>query len=332
MQITVEIPQDADGQRLDRTLAGLLPEYTRTAIQEWIRGGRITLDGQPVRIRHKPLAGEVFDIRIPCPEPLQDRPENIALDIVWEDDHLVVLDKPAGLVMHPGAGNRTGTALNGLLYRYPEQAALPRAGIVHRLDRDTTGLVVVARTEQARRHVIGQIRNRSVKRAYLAIVEGGVISGATIDRPIGRHRHDRLRMAVVSSGKPAVTRYRVLERFRSHTLLDVRLETGRTHQIRTHMQWQGCPIAGDRLYGSRNRLPAGADKALADCLQGFARQALHARSLALNHPVSGEPLSWTAEPPRDFQTLLGLLRKDRDDASPAGEQARTGSPATGSRR
>ena len=292
MQITVEIPQDADGQRLDRTLAGLLPEYTRTAIQEWIRGGRITLDGQPVRIRHKPLAGEVFDIRIPCPEPLQDRPENIALDIVWEDDHLVVLDKPAGLVMHPGAGNRTGTALNGLLYRYPEQAALPRAGIVHRLDRDTTGLVVVARTEQARRHVIGQIRNRSVKRAYLAIVEG----------------------------------------FRSHTLLDVRLETGRTHQIRTHMQWQGCPIAGDRLYGSRNRLPAGADKALADCLQGFARQALHARSLALNHPVSGEPLSWTAEPPRDFQTLLGLLRKDRDDASPAGEQARTGSPATGSRR
>lgn len=325
-QITVAIPQDADGQRLDRTLADLLPEHTRTAIQAWIRAGRVTLDGQPVRVRHKPLGGEVFDIRIPRPEPLPDRPEDIPLRIVWEDDHLAVIDKPAGLVMHPGAGNRTGTALNALLHRYPEQAALPRAGIVHRLDKNTTGLVVIARTEPARRHLVGQLRNRSVRRNYLAIVEGGVIAGTTIDRPIGRHRHDRLRMAVVSSGKPAVTRYRVLERFRSHTLLDVRLETGRTHQIRTHLQWQGHPIAGDRLYGSRNRLPAAAGRPLAECLQAFARQALHARTLALNHPVSGEQLCWTAEPPQDFQALLALLRKDRDDAS------RAGRPVTGNRR
>jgi 23S rRNA pseudouridine1911/1915/1917 synthase len=238
------------------------------------------------------------------------QPQPIPLDVRFEDPHLLVLNKPPGLVVHPAAGNPEGTLQNALLYHYPQLASLPRAGIVHRLDKDTSGLMVVARSLSAHKSLVEQLQARSVRREYLALVQSSVTAGGTIEAPIGRHPRDRLRMAVVPSGKPAVTHYRILERFPAYTLLEVSLETGRTHQIRVHMAYIRCPLVGDPLYAGRQKLPRGVSPRLREAVSSFRRQALHAARLELTHPASGERLSWQAEMPDDFSRLLDILREE----------------------
>ena len=247
---------------------------------------------------------------------LGDRAQAIGLDIVFEDTELLVIDKPAGLVVHPGAGNRDGTLLNALLHHDPQLAQLPRAGIVHRLDKDTSGLLVVARTLPAQTALVAMLAARAIHRRYAAIVNGVPVAGSTVDAPLDRHPTDRLRRAVRDGGRPAVTRYRVREKFRAHALLQCELETGRTHQIRVHMAHAGWPLVGDPLYGRGLRLPRGATPRLADALRGFQRQALHAEHLAFAHPLTGAALAFDAAPPRDFTGLLDALREDaaRDTA------------------
>ena len=311
--ILVEIPLEAKGQRVDRTLADIFSEYTRSTIQGWIQAGFVRREGQPVKSKLKLSGGEMLVIQIPERNTLENQPENIRLDVVYQDDQIIVLNKPAGMVVHPGAGNTSGTLLNALLYHYPELAQLPRGGIVHRLDKDTTGLMVVSRTDYTRQHLILQLENRAMKRQYLAIAEGVMIAGETIDQPVGRHRHNRLRMAVSTTGKPATTHLQVLEKFKMHTLLQANLKTGRTHQIRVHLGWKNYPIVGDSLYGCRNKVPPAAADNLIKCLQGFKRQALHACKLSLTHPVTERTLSWECALPDDFQQLLNLLRNDMKD-------------------
>jgi 23S rRNA pseudouridine1911/1915/1917 synthase len=239
------------------------------------------------------------------------QPQDLPLELVYEDADILVIDKPAGLVVHPGAGNPVGTLANAILYHFPELAALPRAGLVHRIDKDTTGLLVVARNEHARSELIRALECHTVSRCYLAVVDGIPISGGTVDQPIGRHPRNRLRMAVSPVGKPAVTRYRVEEKFRAHALISVELETGRTHQIRVHLSWAGYPLVGDALYGRRLRIPAGASNKFAETLRGFKRQALHARSLTLAHPRTGESLDWKSPEPPDLAQLLSTLRSEQ---------------------
>ncbi len=234
----------------------------------------------------------------------------VPLTVVYEDDDVAIIDKPAGLVVHPGAGNTTGTLANGVLHRYPQANRLPRAGIVHRLDKDTSGLLVVALSETARGVLIQNLENREVQREYLAVINGTLISGGSVDAPIGRHPRDRIKMAVTEKGKPAQTDYRIVERFRAHTLLSLKLHSGRTHQIRVHMAHLGYPLIGDPVYGDRVRLPSKASEMLVTALSGFRRQALHASTLGFLHPVTGEPLSWTSALPTDLELLLAALRDD----------------------
>jgi 23S rRNA pseudouridine1911/1915/1917 synthase len=252
--------------------------------------------------------GEQVEVRAQLQLETELRPEDIPLDIRFQDQHLLVLNKPAGLVVHPAAGNPNGTLQNALLYYDPELAALPRAGIVHRLDKDTSGLMVVARSLSAHKSLVEQLQARSVHREYLALVQSVLAAGGTVDAPIGRHHRDRLRMAVVESGKPAISHYRVLERFAAHTLVQVRLESGRTHQIRVHMAHIHCPLLGDPLYGGRLRLPRGASAVLREAISAFRRQALHAVRLQLIHPLTREVVGWEAEIPADFNQLLESLR------------------------
>ena len=302
-----EIPDAAAGERLDRALADLFPEFSRSRLQRWLRAGALCVDGGQPRPRDTVRGGErvVLEAVLEAEGPAQ--PQAIPLDIVHEDDSLIVLDKPAGLVVHPGAGNREGTLQNALLHHAPALGAVPRAGIVHRLDRDTSGLMVVARTLQAHADLVAQLQARTVGREYLALVAGTFTAGGHVDADIGRHPKDRLRMAVRRGGKPAVTHYRIEQRFPAHTLLRCRLETGRTHQIRVHMAHIRHPIVGDPLYGGRMRLPPGADEAVIETLRGFRRQALHAARLSLRHPASGETLTWTAPLPEDFRRLVESL-------------------------
>ncbi|TDJ33416.1 MAG: 23S rRNA pseudouridine(1911/1915/1917) synthase RluD [Gammaproteobacteria bacterium] len=304
------VPAEAAGTRLDLVLADMFPQFSRSRLQAWLREGSILLDGATVKPRRRVLGGETVVVDVALPDVMTDVAEALALDVVFEDPDLLVINKPAGLVVHPAAGNRSGTLLNGLLYHAPDLAALPRAGIVHRLDKDTTGLLVVARTLEAHKSLVEQLQARSVRREYDAIVQGCPVAGGTVDEPIGRHPKERKRMAVVAAGKPAVTRYRIRARFRSQSHLRVRLETGRTHQIRVHMAHIGHPLVGDRTYGGRPRVPAGADAELLKALQGFPRQALHAGALELEHPRSGERVSWTAPLPDDMRRLIELLKKD----------------------
>ena len=304
------IPEQAAGKRLDQVLAGLFPRYSRSRLQQWTKQGQVLVDGKPATVRQRVLGGEAVEIRAELQEEGAVEPENIALDIVYQDQQVLVINKPAGLVVHPAAGNRAGTLQNALLYLDPSLATVPRAGIVHRLDKDTSGLMVVARTLEAHTSLVGQLQARSVSREYLALVHTVLTAGGTVDAPIGRHPKDRLRMAVVESGKPAVSHYRVLERFAAHTLVQVRLETGRTHQIRVHMAHIHCPLVGDPVYGGRLRIPRGASERLREALQGFRRQALHARRLAFVHPQSGENVSWEVEPPADFTALLDVVRSE----------------------
>lgn len=308
IHLTGQIPQSSAGRRVDQVLVELFPGYSRSRLQQWIKAGQVLLNQRPVLARYRVAGGEQVEVRAQLQLETEVRPEDIPLDIRFQDQHLLVLNKPAGLVVHPAAGNPNGTLQNALLYYDPELAALPRAGIVHRLDKDTSGLMVVARSLSAHKSLVEQLQARSVHREYLALVQSVLAAGGTVDAPIGRHHRDRLRMAVVESGKPAISHYRVLERFAAHTLVQVRLETGRTHQIRVHMAHIHCPLLGDPLYGGRLRLPRGASAVLREAISAFRRQALHAVRLQLIHPVTREVVGWEAEIPADFNQLLESLR------------------------
>ncbi|MFT4249216.1 MAG: 23S rRNA pseudouridine(1911/1915/1917) synthase RluD [Pseudomonas sp.] len=313
------VPDQAAGRRFDAVLAELFPEFSRSRLAEWIKSGDALLDGEPARPRDPVRGGETVQLQVVLETQTRAEPQDIPLDILYQDDQVFVIDKPAGLVVHPGAGNPDGTLVNALLFRDPGLSALPRAGVVHRLDKDTSGVMVVARTLQAQTALVEQLSAREVHRQYLAVVVGALVSGGTAAAPIERHPRDRLRMAVREDGKDAVTHYRLRERFRAHTALECRLETGRTHQIRVHMAHLKHPIVGDPLYGGALKLPKGATDALVAQLRGFKRQALHAETLEFAHPVSGEPVRASAPVPAD---LLGLLAALREDSAQAAERER----------
>ena len=318
-ELTSTVPDSAAGRRFDAVLAELFPDYSRSRLSSWIKSGDALLDGEQVRPRDPVRGGEAVSLRVVQEVQTHSEPEDIALDVLYEDAHVFVIDKPAGLVVHPGAGNPTGTLVNALLHRDPALNALPRAGIVHRLDKDTSGVMVVARTLPAHTALVEQLSARAVHRQYLAVVVGALVSGGTANLPIDRHPRDRIRMAVREDGRDAVTHYRLRERFRAHTLLECRLETGRTHQIRVHMQHLKHPIIGDPLYGGSLKLPKGATPELVETLRGFKRQALHAETLEFAHPVGGEPVRCSAPMPADMQALVAVLR---DDSAAAAERAR----------
>src|SRR5690606_31096517 len=292
--------------------AQLFPEHSRSRLSAWIKEGRLTVDGAVLRPRDPVHAGALLALQAEQEAQGEWLAQDIALNIVYEDEHLLVIDKPAGLVVHPAAGHADGTLLNALLHHVPDIVNVPRAGIVHRLDKDTTGLMVVAKTIEAHTQLVAQLQARSVGRIYEAIVIGQLTSGGTVDAPIGRSSAQRQRMAVTAGGKPAVTHYRVLERFRSHTHVRVKLETGRTHQIRVHMSHIGYPLVGDPVYAGRFRIPPGASPTLVQELKSFPRQALHARFLELQHPATGLRMKWQSALPDDFVWMLSLLRQDRE--------------------
>ena len=296
------------GLRLDQALQQLLPDYSRSRLQTWIKDKRVTLDGQCVAPKQAVWGGGKVRVEPELhPSETPFSAEEIALDIVYEDDALLVVNKPAGLVVHPGSGNWQGTMLNALLHHAPQLACIPRAGIVHRLDQDTSGLLVVAKTLTAQTDLVRQLQARSVKRDYLAVAQGLVARDGKVDAPLGRHPSQRVKMAIVHNGKPAVTYYAVLEHFDRHTLIRCSLETGRTHQIRVHMQSIGHPLAGDPVYGGR---PLNLPPLLSDAVKNLGRQALHAERLGLIHPVSGVAMEWQAELPEDMADLLKVLRHE----------------------
>jgi 23S rRNA pseudouridine1911/1915/1917 synthase len=304
------VPADAAGQRFDQILPQLFHGHSRARLAGEVKDGRILLDGARVQPRTRVVGGEQVDWAADDAPVLGDRPEAISLEIVFEDADLLVVDKPAGLVVHPGAGNRDGTLLNALLNHDPGLARIPRAGIVHRLDKDTSGLLVVARSLPAHTALVAMLAARDIHRRYAAIVNGVPVAGGKVDAPLDRHPTDRLRRAVREGGRAAVTHWRVREKFRAQALLQCELESGRTHQIRVHMAHAGYPLVGDPLYGRGLKLPRGAIPELADALRGFKRQALHAERLAFAHPLNGEALAFEAAPPRDFLDLLAALRED----------------------
>ena len=294
----LEIPADLSGLRLDQVVARLLPEYSRGRLQQWIEAGQITVGGRTVSVRHKVYSGDRIDVVVtPMPQEADHAPEAMDLTIVHEDEALLVINKPAGLVVHPGAGNWTGTLMNALLHHCPEAVNLPRAGIVHRLDKDTSGLLVVAKTLQAHTALVRDLQARTVKRIYQAVALGRFEqSSGTVEGAIGRHPTQRTRMAMVAGGKPAVTHWRVLRQFAAAAHVECRLETGRTHQIRVHLTHLGHPLLGDPVYGGR--------RAVSPTLPKFSRQALHAWRLGLTHPVTGEAMLWEAALPQDMVDLL----------------------------
>lgn len=299
-----------DGQRLDQALVLLFGDYSRSKLQHWVKAGRVTLNGAVARNKDKVHVGDLIELDAEEEQVTDALPQDIPLTIVYADADIIVINKPAGLVVHPAAGNPDGTLQNALLFYAPELDRLPRAGIVHRLDKETSGLLVVARTLKAHKSLIEQLQAREIEREYRTLVHGVMIAGGSVDAPIGRHPSQRTKMAVVINGKPAQTDYRVLERFRLHSLLQVKLHSGRTHQIRVHMAYCHYPVFGDPVYGGRLRLPPGASPELIEVLRGFKRQALHAFRLGLEHPVTGEWLSWEAPMPQDMLTLLDALRED----------------------
>jgi 23S rRNA pseudouridine1911/1915/1917 synthase len=286
-----------------------MPEHSRSRLQSWIKSGALTVNGAVRKPRDKVMLDDVLDLDAEPEVQVTWEAEPISLDIVYEDEHLLVINKPAGLVVHPAAGHADGTLVNALLNHAPEVENLPRAGIVHRLDKDTSGIMVVARSLIAHTSLVDQLQTRTMGREYEAVVVGSLTGGATVDAPIGRHPQDRKRMAVVSSGKPAVTHYRLLERFAAHTHIQCKLESGRTHQIRVHMTHVRHPLVGDPVYGGRLRLPKGTTEELRQALAAFSRQALHARRLTLEHPETGETLSWEVPLPEDMVQLIEALRK-----------------------
>ena len=309
--LSSRVPDTLAGMRLDQALAEMFSGYSRARLQQWIRGGQVTVDARQWRAKDKVLGGEQIELIATLAEEVSSQAQAIPLDIVYEDEHLLIINKPAGLVVHPAAGNHDGTMLNALLHYAPELVHVPRAGIVHRIDKETSGLLVVARNLTAQADLVQQLQERSIEREYEAVTMGVMTSGGSVDAPIGRHAVDRKRMAVTRSGKPAVSHYRVIERFRIHTHVKVHLETGRTHQIRVHMAYIHHPLLGDPVYGGRLRIPPSSSESLMTTLRTFKRQALHAARLALQHPESGEPMEWQAPLPDDMSALIKELHTDR---------------------
>lgn len=310
INLHAQVSDELVGKRLDQAVAQLFPDYSRSRLQNWIKDGSITVDGEVKRPRDKLLGGENVELSAQLEVIEEHAAQDIPLNIVYEDDDILVINKPAGLVVHPAAGHADGTLLNALLHHCPEINQVPRAGIVHRLDMDTTGLMVVAKTIQAQTDLVDQLQERTMGREYEAVVNRVMTGGGTVDEPMGRHSKHRQKMAVVGLGKEAVTHYRVLEKFRAHTHVRLKLETGRTHQIRVHMSYINYPLIGDQLYGGRFRLPKGISDEVQDLLRGFKRQALHAKKLELWHPRTGELMSWEVDLPEDMQTLIDALKKD----------------------
>jgi 23S rRNA pseudouridine1911/1915/1917 synthase len=311
----LSVPEDLAGRRFDQAAAALLPEFSRSRLRAWIDAGELTLDGRRAKPRALLRGGERLVLEAQLKNAVEPAPEPIPIHVVYEDDALLVVDKPVGLVVHPGAGNRSGTLQNALLCRYPELAVLPRAGLVHRLDKDTSGLLLVARTLPSHTALTAALERRDVKRTYRAICLGVLTGGGSVDAPIGRHRRERTKMAVVERGRAARTSYRVLERFRAHTFCEIELETGRTHQIRVHMAHIRAPLLGDPVYGGRPKLPPAPSEELRLALQGFRRQALHASRLRLAHPQSGSALAFESPLAADIERLLALLRADAAGAA-----------------
>ncbi len=301
------VPYEMAGMRLDQVLAELFSEYSRSKLQTWIKSGRVQVNGQTLKAKDKLEGGEQINLDAEAEVVITSEPENIPLDIVYEDDSLLVVNKPAGLVVHPAVGNWHGTLVNALLHHEPTLETLPRAGIVHRIDKDTSGLLMIAKTLQAHNSLTGQLQEREIHREYLAIARGRMTAGGTVDEPIGRHPSDRKRYVVRESGKFAVTHYRVAQRFTRHTLVQVKLETGRTHQIRVHLAHIRFPLVGDQVYGGRFQMPPDCSERLEKALRGFKRQALHAAKLGLQHPVTDEYMEWVQPMPADMQELLEAL-------------------------
>lgn len=314
---TKMVPDELAGKRLDQALAMMFPEYSRSRLKSWILQGFVTIDGGEKRPKDLVSGGETVALQASNELGVVSAPEPMELDIRFEDDELLVVNKPAGLVVHPGAGNLRGTLMNGLLHHMAGLAELPRAGIVHRLDKDTSGLLLVGKTLQSHTALVRMLAAREISRKYLAICKGVLTGGGTIDAPIGRHPVDRLRMSVQDKGKPAVTRYRVLERFKAHTYISVELESGRTHQIRVHFAYRRHPLVGDPVYGGRMALPPASDDTLIETFRKFRRQALHATCLKFLHPVTTECVEIEASPPADFQKILDVLRGHAIDQGPA---------------
>ena len=310
VSLDAEIPAEMHGIRVDRAAVQLFPMYSRSKLQEWILEGSLTVDGASRRAKDKVSVGQTLAVRAQVIPEVSWTGEERPLDILFEDEHVLLVNKPAGLVVHPAAGHPAGTLVNALLGYAPELEALPRGGIVHRLDKDTSGVMCVARSSLAHRSLVTQLSERTVKREYVAVCQGVLSGGKTIDEPIGRHPSARTKMAVTPSGKPAITHFQVKERFGHHTAITVNLETGRTHQIRVHLAWYKHPLLGDPVYGGRLRVPKGASDELLSAIRGFARQALHAQSLRFMHPARDEEVTFTTPLPEDLSQLFSVLRSE----------------------
>jgi len=314
IELTNTVNDSQLGLRLDQVIAELYPDYSRSRIKDWILNGMVSVNGDVVKKpRAKMMGGEELFIQAEIEDEVRWVAQDIPLDIVYEDEHILVINKPRDFVVHPGAGTPDCTVLNALLFHCPSLAEVPRAGIVHRLDKDTTGLMVVAKTIQAQTRLVRALQKRKITREYEAIAMGQMTGGGTVEKPIGRHSTKRTSMAVHELGKPAITHYRVAEHFREHTRLVLRLETGRTHQIRVHMSYLSHPLVGDALYGGRPRPPRHASDELIQALRAFDRQALHARMLRLTHPITGELMEWHAPLPIDMVAMMSILRKDQEE-------------------
>lgn len=316
IQLQAVVPDEMAGERLDQVAARLFDDYSRSRLQSWIKQGSLLVDGAVFRPRDKVQAGSTLSVNAEPEQEVTWRPQDIDLDIIYEDDSIIVLNKPAGLVVHPAAGHSDGTLVNALLNHAPDMDQLPRGGIVHRLDMETSGIMVAAKTLPAHHDLVSQLQERTVKRQYCAVCIGTMTGGGTIDAPMGRHPKHRKKMAVLThGGKPAITHYRVVQRFGHHTRIAVNLETGRTHQIRVHMAHRKYPLIGDPSYGGRPRIPRGASAELIDALRGFPRQALHAEALGLVHPESGENMQFECPLPQDLVDLLAILTREDPPAS-----------------
>lgn len=311
IHLKTTVPFELSGKRLDQALAVLFPDYSRSQWQRWVEAGYVEVNQVVAEaIRLKMQEGDHIEVKAPYVEQTDWQGEAMELPVIYEDDSLIIINKPSGMVVHPAAGNQAGTLVNALLHHYPELSGIPRAGLIHRLDKDTTGLLVVARTLAAYHDLVKQLQERRIKRDYFCIVRGQMISGGTVDAPLGRHPTNRTRRAVLMSGKPAVTHYRLLKRLEHFTGLSVSLETGRTHQIRVHMMHIGFPIVGDPVYGGRRFIPKGGSATLQEAVRQWSRQALHAQHLALTHPVTHEMCEWTAPLPEDLQIFWDILQKE----------------------
>ena len=304
---TAIVPDELGSHRLDQIAVKCFPDFSRARLQTWIKQGLLQVDGLTRKPKEKLIGGEQLALSVEVEDDQGWEPENIPLIRVYEDDDIIVINKPAGMVVHPAAGNRTGTLLNALLFHYPDNASVPRAGIVHRLDKDTTGLMVVARNLAAHTDLVAQLQERSVSREYEAVVRGVLTGGGIVDAPIARHPHNRLKMAVVNGGKPSVTHYRLLKRYNHFSHIRLKLETGRTHQIRVHMSHLHFPLVGDDLYAGGLKLPKACPESLEEMLRTFRRQALHARKLGLIHPATDEYMEWEIPLTEDFGQLLECL-------------------------